>query len=524
MANWKYIMPSLDNMCMHFPGPEWLPKREHGDNDIHYSLQVRDAFLVKAQKSLNIIGSHPDGTTYLGELTKFLLHMAWDSIAALLEITDKGYLSDMARILSDNIEVRKMIVEACLKDPEACRQSEWNEEVEKVDELGKEVNDLAQTIMEFQPTVEFDWESAKDAVAGLTESLAPYKSNPLPIDAELDGECSIKKLMETLPFVEKNDSWESIQMPAAIAPYVRSIISYYLSSRLTAEHPTETKEETMKASLKKSLKAQIFGFFHYIGEGEGETHSDTLKEYAASWVPGILHSCADLVVLSQDLCSESYLSKIADDITARSFSLKKEADEILVLPKDESLGTYVCDVNDVCSDAIHLSQIIAAYNPNVKFNPSPIFVNAAYRGREIKALCKDAKFPDTIVSSRGRRYDIGSAFGQYNGSLRAELEKNIIDTVVDDANKMMGKVKQLEESKDKKLAEDLAETAKSVKKQAMSLDNATYATYTDVSDVLEQCMKASSLADGILNEKFDSASIQRCGSQNLTKNDPATAE
>ena len=99
--------------------------------------------------------------------------------------------------------------------------------------------------------------------------------------------------------------------------------------------------------------------------------------------------------------------------------------------------------------------------------------------------------------------------------------------MVDDANKMMGKVKELEESKDKKLAEDVAETAKSVKKQAMSLGNATYATYatyTDVSDVLKQCMKASSLVDGILNEKFDSASIQRCGRQNLIKNDPATAE
>jgi hypothetical protein len=133
-----------------------------------------------------------------------------------------------------------------------------------------------------------------------------------------------------------------------------------------------------------------------------------------------------LVVLSQDLCSESYLSKIADDITARSFSLKKEADEILALAKDKSLGTYICDVDDVCSDAIHLSQIIAAYNPNVKFNPSPIFVNAAYCGREIKALCKDTIFPDAIVSSRGRRYDIGSAFGQYNGSLRAELDKGLL--------------------------------------------------------------------------------------------------
>ena len=521
MTDWKYIKSSLDDMVEHSPEPEWLPKREYGDNDIYYSLRVRDAFLVRAQKRLNLIGIHPDDTTYLGELTEFLLCMAWDSIAALLEITDKGYLSDMARILSDNIKVRKMIVEDCLKDPEACRQSEWNEEVEKVDELGKEVNNLAQTIMAFQPAVEFDWKSAKDAVAGLTESLTPYKSNPLPIDAELDGECSIKKLMETLPVVEKNDSWESIQMPAAIAPYVRSIISYYLSSRLTAEHPTETKEEAMKASLKKSLKARISDFFHYIEEGEGGTHPDTSKEYAASWVPGILHSCADLVILSQDLCSESYLSKIAADIIDRSSSLKEKADGILASPKDEPLGAYICDVDDVCSDAIHLSQIIAAYSPNVKFNPSPIFIGAAYRGEEIKTLCKDVKFPDVIVSSRGRRYDTGSAFGQYNGSLRAELEKDMINTVTDDANKMMDKVKELEETKDKKLAEAVAKIAKDVNKQAVLLGSATCA---DIEDVIEQCVKASSLAHEILNGEFDSASIQRCGSQNLTKNDPATAE
>ena len=516
MADWKYIMSSLDGMLEHSPEPEWLPKWRTNDDDIRYSLWVRDAYLTQVQRTINFVGSHPDETTYLGELTQFLLSMAYDSIVALTAVTGKGYLSGWARTLKSNIEVQKSFVDSCLASPHKHGQSEWNEEADFADARKKEVNGLAQVMMEFQPEVDFDWKSAKDTVDSMTESLAPYKSNPLPIDAELDGECSIKKLMETLPVVEKNDSWESIQMPAAIVPYVRSIISYYLSSRLTAEHPTEAKEETMKASLNKSLKAQIFDFFHYIGEEEGGTHSDTLKEYAASWVPGILHSCADLVVLSQDLCSESYLSKIADDITARSFSLKKEADEILALAKDESLGTYICDVDDVCSDAIHLSQIIAAYNPNVKFNPSPIFINAAYRGEEIKALCKDAKFPDAIVSSRGRRYDIGSAFGQYNGSLRAELEKNMVDTVVDDANKMMNKVKELEESKDKKLAEDVAETAKSVKKQAMSLGNATYAMDTDVSDVLEQCMKASSLADGILNEKFDSASIQRCGSQNLT--------
>lgn len=203
MAGWKYIKSLLDDMIEHSSEQEWLPKRKYGDNDIYYSLRVRDAFLIKAQTSLNIIGIHPDDTTYLGELTKFLLCMAWDSIAALLEITGKGYLSDMARTLSTNIEVRKMIVEAYLKDPEACRQSEWNEEVKQVDELGKEVNNLAQTIMEFQPGVEFDWKSAKDTVDGMTESLAPYKSNPLPIDAELGGGCSIKKLMETLSVVEK---------------------------------------------------------------------------------------------------------------------------------------------------------------------------------------------------------------------------------------------------------------------------------------------------------------------------------
>lgn len=76
-------------------------------------------------------------------------------------VRDKGYLSGMARILSGNIKVRKMIEEACLKDPEVYRQSEWNEDAEQTEELRKEVNNLAQTIMAFQSEVELDKELLK---------------------------------------------------------------------------------------------------------------------------------------------------------------------------------------------------------------------------------------------------------------------------------------------------------------------------------------------------------------------------
>lgn len=80
-------------------------------------------------------------------------------------------------------------------------------------------------------------------------------------------------------------------------------------------------------------------------------------------------------------------------------------------------------------------------------------------------------------------------------------EEDMIGAVTDNANEMMEKVKELEETKDKKLAEDVAEKAKSVKEQAELLAEATD---TDVEDVRNQSMKAFSFAHEVYNGKYDS--------------------
>lgn len=84
-------------------------------------------------------------------------------------------------------------------------------------------------------------------------------------------------------------------------------------------------------------------------------------------------------------------------------------------------------------------------------------------------------------------------------------EDDMINAVVDNANDMMEKVKELEESKDKKLAEEVAEDAKSVKEQAELLAETTG---TDVEDVRNQSMKAFSFAHEVYHGKYDS--IQEC--------------
>ena len=80
-------------------------------------------------------------------------------------------------------------------------------------------------------------------------------------------------------------------------------------------------------------------------------------------------------------------------------------------------------------------------------------------------------------------------------------EDDMINAVVDNANDMMAKVKELEETKDKKLAEEVAEEAKSVKEQADLLADRTD---TDVEDVRNQSMKAFSFAHEVYNGKYDS--------------------
>lgn len=425
MTDWKYIKSSLDDMIEHSPEPEWLPKWRTNDDDIRYSLWVRDAYLAKVQRAINFVGSHPDEATYLGELTQFLLSMAYDSIVALTAVTGKGYLSGWARTLKSNIEVQKAFVDSCLASPHNHGQSEWNEEADIADGQKKEVISLAKTIMEFQPSVEFDWKSAKDIVDGMAGALSPYRSRPLPIDAELDGECSIKGLMEALPRIKDKDSWDAIKVPSEIVPFVRGIVSYWGKSKLTAEHPTNTEEASMTEFLKKTLKPITAGFSFYIGEITTPGY-DVNNVYAATWVFGILHSCADLVRLSQDLTSGSYLNRIALDIKGRADSIKCRVDDILSVsggePDADRLGVLVCDIHDVICDASHLFSIVSGYNTSVEFDVLSIDNTVTERGEELLSLCDKAKFAPSYTSTKGRLLETSEFISKWKQIVKSRLK------------------------------------------------------------------------------------------------------
>lgn len=161
-----------------------------------------------------------------------------------------------------------------------------------------------------------------------------------------------------------------------------------------------------------------------------------------------------------------------------------------------------------------------SYDPQVAI-PSNVGIEdddlAGYEGEDPAGsipddMCMGCEEKDAVFSCKDE-----------NGVTYRFSEEDMVNAITDNANEMIEKVKELEDSNgDKNIAKEVAEAAKNVKAQAELLSE-SLGEDSDVEDVRNQCSKAYSYAQEVLSGKYDSMEERTYSASTTKKADKQTS-